>query len=185
MSKNDLTITNKTETSFYKRKDPKSMTCEELDEYIRRNRPRARFEDNRTVNTSVHSHRNVFNYSFNDGDKNFTKIENIKRSDVNKSITNIHQVINKETINTNNSMNSIEHLSEAEEKYLKFKSTGCVRNNNTCLTSISNQTSNNASETYIKSLNEKIKNLTLENEEAKKNFIEVSELLEKVVIIFI
>jgi hypothetical protein len=144
---------NEKEISLIKRKDPKHMTNDELDEYIKRNRPKAKLEDNKSMNTSFHSHR-LNNFSFDKGiNRDYKKQENDKTS------------------NRHEKENSIVEPSSDGEGYFKFKG-GTL-----------NLGKEQNDSTYVKTLLDKIKTLSVENEEAKKSFIEVSELLEKVSLI--
>jgi hypothetical protein len=276
-----------------KRKDPKSMTTEELEEYINRNK------SDKSFNSSFHSQKNL-NYSFTGGlrkdkDKekeneslinnnevnsklgglnynylgtsstsnfntnlaqgantnnlnntsilantnnlamnnvnnpflmnNASNLENQKNNNLNASNLNLNnQSINmpptspyaREQLNTQTSNISNDHISDGEDKYLKFKpkqynvnSTPSLNNSinnfnnspNKNLTTFNPGSSNtsstyqgaqtvtqntnspslnsNAASNYLKSLQEKTKFLSQENEELKKNFVEVSEMLEQ------
>jgi hypothetical protein len=208
---------NSTNDNFVKkRKDPKTMSVEELEEYINKNK--FKFTDdrsynpnntnnnmnNKSLNSSFNSQRNL-NLSFTNNLEqnktvNFNKInDNVKKSEndtkLNSSnsealtknyglnynyLGNNNMVNSNPFINHNNTMNnsnmSLDPMSDGEEKYLKFKSK--VFPPNTSSNSAMN-TQSNAANNYLKSLQDKNHSLLLENEELKKNFIEVSELLEK------
>jgi hypothetical protein len=156
----------KTDISFIKRRDPKNMTMEELDEYINKNKIKLKQQDENKPNNSFQSQKN---YSFIDAPKSLNKTsDNIKiESDKHMSMNYNYNPFLKDT-NTSNI--SCENNSDNEEKY-KFKSNQSLKDSNF-----------SAANNYLKALQEKIKILTLENEEVKKNFIDVSEILEKVLI---
>lgn len=271
---NKIDENNMKENITKKRKDPKSMSVEELDEYIQRNKSKIKIDDNnKSLNSSFHSQKNL-NYSFNETSKVLNKInDNFKKSDnevnsnmnigltpnsnmnnsnvfqqnksinqtlnnsninsnlitnkqyteslglnynylnmnqnqnqnLNNSVSNNNnlnnvnnQNINNPFINTNspyqnmnmnyqnvNTQSSYDPMSDGDDKYFKYKqkSINNAGNLNQMNTSFQNQNLNQnstAASNYLKALQDKIKELHSENEELKKNFIQVSELIEKV-----
>jgi hypothetical protein len=147
---------NRENFSVPRRRDPKSMTITELDDYITKNKPR---------NNNDRSNLSIMNYSSNEKTMNKTS-ENIRKEYDSKSfISNNNSPFFRE------SNISYDPISEIEDKS-KCK--------NTTVTKTILNISNNATNNYLKALQDKIRKLTSENEEVKRNFIEVSELLEKV-----
>lgn len=143
----------KSEISFLKRRDPKSMSIEELDELITKNKSKIKNDDSK-LNASFTS------YSLKEVHKNLNKTtDNINRKDIDSKSFIINHLPNP----FKDSNVSYDPISESEDRF---------RNKN-------NQ--NTATNSYIKALQEKIRHLIAENEEAKHNFIEVSEILENVI----
>jgi len=97
----------------------------------------------------------------------------------------VHSNYQKEHVNTNTSNISFDPNSDGEDKFFKFKSKNDNVNSPNKLNSDTSfskniaQSHSNAANNYLKSLQDKNKSLFNENEELKKNFIEVSEILEK------
>jgi hypothetical protein len=177
------------------RKDPRSMTTEELEEYINKNK-----NENKSLNSSFHSQKNV-NYSFtatNKIENNHSNTnDNLQRNLANLNynyLGNTAQLNSgsnannpfikeknyfKENLLTSQTNISIDNPSDQEDKIFKNKLTSY----NQKVNGESNQnnffTNSNAANNYLKSLQEKNRILNLENEDLKKSFIEVSELLEK------
>jgi hypothetical protein len=143
----------KSEISFLKRRDPKSMSMEELDEFINKNKTKIKNEDSK-LNASFTS------YSLKEVQKNLNKTtDNIMRKDTDSKSFIINHAYNPFLKDSNVSYDPVP---DSEDRF---------RNKNN---------HNTATNSYIKALQEKIRHLTVENEEAKRNFIEVSELLENV-----
>jgi hypothetical protein len=136
----------------------RDLSIEELDEILKRNKKQNTTEDN---NTSFHSYRNN-NFSFDKGNK--IESQKTERTGIKRNLND-----------KDNSMVSMEPLSDGEEKCFKFRG-----NNISNITTVLNKQDNAPSDSaYVKTLLEKIRLLSIENEEAKKSFVEVSELLEK------
>ena len=154
----------KTDISIMKRRDPKNMTMEELDEYINKNKIKLKQHDDNKTNNSFQSQKN---YSYIEGVRSFNKTNDIIKVENEKQLSINYNPFIKDT-NTSNI--SYEINSDNEEKY-KFKTNQSLKDLNI-----------SAANNYLKALQEKIRILSIENEEVKKNFIEVSELLEKVCI---
>lgn len=164
-----------------KRKDPKSMSIEELEEYISRNRNRFK-PDNETksLNSSFQSQRNM-NYSFNEpnqgkfNNKFQSGDEQAKTYGLNYSYLN---GIKPATNNTTSSLaNKIQDIrAKSKDNSPRNKSFNFNNVNNPF---IQQETKSSSVNNYITSLQEKIKQLQYENEDLKKNFVQVSELLEK------
>jgi uncharacterized protein YxeA len=145
----------KSEISIIKRRDPKSMTMEELDEFLNKNKSKIKNDDSK-LNVSFTSYKT---HTLNEVQKNLNKTsDNILRKDIEPKSFIINQSYNP-FIKENNSYDPV---SDTENR---FKA----------------KYNNSATNSYIKSLQEKIRQLTAENHDVKQNFIEVSELLEHVI----
>jgi hypothetical protein len=179
------------------RKDPRSMTTEELEEYINKNK-----NDNKSLNSSFQSQKNL-NYSFtathkvenNQPNTNETLQRNLANLNYNylgntpqlNSTSNVKNPFIKEknyfkeNLLTNQTNISIDNPSDNEDKFLKNKLISNNSNQKIYNESTQNNffTNSNAANNYLKSLQEKNRILNLENEDLKKSFIELSELLEK------
>lgn len=208
------------ELAFKKRKDPRSMTTEELEEYINKNKAdkslNSSFHSQKNMNFSLTSHQikkenentsqyngdtlsknlGVLNYNYlgtgsltpnNNHNINNPFLMNNSNNNNNVNIYEnpIHSNYQKEQINTNTSNISFDPNSDGEDRYFKFKSKNKDHyspnkiNSDTSFTKNIIQGNSNAANNYLKSLQDKNKSLFNENEELKKNFIEVSEILEK------
>lgn len=233
MHKNNQSSSKSTTEMTRRRKDPKSMTTEELEEYINRNRNDS---NNKSLNSSFQSQKNNLSFTagnilnnlnkkneFDSNSNNITNNElsknleglNYNYSNVNNPflMNNTHNTNGTNTqnlnvvssnfqnfknsstpyLNTNASNISIDPMSDGEEKYLKFKQKVLPPSFNNPNNSFSNNNLDNsliggnknsnqnstAANNYLKALQEKVKVLQTENDELKKIFIEVSELLEK------
>jgi hypothetical protein len=145
--------------SIPKRRDPKSMTITELDDYIIRNKPKNIYDSNKSNTSSI-------NNSFNHIHKTLNRTSEIRKEYDSKSfISNNNSPFFRESNISYDPISDIEDRSKSK-----------IMTVNKSMLNISSKASNN----YLKALQEKIKKLTAENEEVKRNFIEVSELLENV-----
>jgi chromosome segregation ATPase len=208
------------ELAFKKRKDPRSMTTEELEEYINKNKVdkslNSSFYSQKNLNYSITNHQfkkenenslnyngdtlsknlGVLNYNYlgtgslTPNNNNIIKNPFIMNNSSNNNPANIYENqaqsnYQKEHINTNTSNISFDPNSDGEDKFFKFKPKIDILNSPNKLNSDTNfsknivQSHSNAANNYLKSLQDKNRSLFNENDELKKNFIEVSEILEK------
>jgi hypothetical protein len=164
------------------RRDPKAMSMAELDEYIQRNKKNDQ-GDNKSLNSSFQSQPKA-NWSFNNNNnvqskfivenKNYNseKEDNFQKIGLNYNyLNNINKQISENSIFNNNG--------ESDDSFVKYKYKPPNSHNQIQQDSLSPQINSDASSNYIKSLQDKLTSIYKENEELKRNFIEINEILDK------
>jgi hypothetical protein len=228
---------NAAQNMMKKRRDPKSMSIEELEDYINKNKSKLRNMDdgnnlttnNKSLNSSFQSQKNT-NLSFNINNLMENKFgimkkisDNINPSSCkennlnqmplsfspkndNKNLFSVNNFLQKQ--DHNNQINNINPFlkSTNEDDMSKYKIPQInlplqshlnpninQSSNNNILSLMQNQIQNSSNHTntnnnntnsaaasnYLKTLQEKIKSLSLENEELKTSFVQINEILEK------
>lgn len=212
-----------------KKKDPKSMTIEELEDYIKRNRSNASKTsvESKSLNNSfqcLNSFNFIDNNSASNTNSNMNTTSNLvshhkkEKSEerINMSFNSIHNKtdsnegselrgvkakalfkelsspynINHNSIKNNKKTNK-EQIDQFEEKKNESSQSSKIINTSsiTALSPTSGETetktnpitnlNSKAASYYLKTLQDKISQLTQENDELKRNFISISELYEK------
>lgn len=141
-----------------RKKNPKDMSIEELEDYIQKNRNRnisyaSRYAltESKSLNSSFQSHNHL---SFFDNNNNTNNNQNLNKT----------QTINKQP--SSDSSNS--SIAKPNSNYINSTSNQNFNANNNSNTNPITSLNSKAASNYLKSLQEKIKALTNENEELKQ-----------------